>query len=603
MGIYTKLGNALGEVTSAFNRLESQVKRRLYKVVVAQFGMAVLDLLGVILVGIVGALSSAKILGQTQNRYVKGIVEIFNLENFTLDWQVLVISACALAILTARSVMSMYISKKTLVFLSVAAGKMTVDLFRLLSKMPSAFVRANREQEILLALTNGPNAIVLGIIFSCVTILTDFFMVAVMLSLIILVQPLTAICTLVFFSFIGIVLHKVTNKKIRKYGSVETQLSLEVQESILETIAMFEQLELANKKDFLLESIERDRQNVSYATAELQFLTGIGKYILETTVVIGGFIVAGIQLLVSDVTGAITALAIFIVSASRIAPSVMRVQQNIAVLNSNLSRIEPYLNIMNQITHTTNFKDSALSKTSIFQGIQLNNVRFKYPTQDNPVIEGLNLKIKQGDFVALIGPSGAGKSTIAKLILGTISPDFGEVLIEGSRPQEIHRNRPGTLAYVPQEVSLMRGGFLENVALGRNEEEIDRNLVEVCLGRVGLSEIYETHQSTSLKKLELSGGQKQRLAIARALYSKPQIIVLDEPTSGLDVSMEQEITQNLYSRIHAETIIVIAHRLQTIVQADEIFYITGGRIEAQGTFEEIKRQVPNVLKQSNLIGL
>ena len=115
--------------------------------------------------------------------------------------------------------------------------------------------------------------------------------------------------------------------------------------------------------------------------------------------------------------------------------------------------------------------------------------------------------------------------------------------------------------------------------------------------------MYQNHQDTPLHKLELSGGQKQRLAIARSLYTKPEIIVLDEPTSALDISMEQEITRNVYSRSNHETVIVIAHRLQTIVQADEVFYIKDGEIAARGTFEEIKAQVPDVLMQSNLIGL
>jgi ATP-binding cassette subfamily C protein len=601
--IYTKLRKNLAEVISAFARLDANVRQRLYKVVVAQFGMAILDLVGVVLVGIVGALSAGKILGQTQNRYVEQIIDILNLGNFSLNSQVLIISTCALLILTARSVLTILISKKTLLFLSVAAGKMTVDFFRLLSKMPSAFVRANREQEILLALTNGPQTIVIGVIFSCVTILTDLFMVFVMLMVIILVQPLTALSTLIFFGLIGMLLHKFTNKKIRKYGSVETQSSLDVQESILETISMFEQLELTNKKDFLLPRIERDRLLASHATAELQFLPGIGKYILETTIVIGGFLVAGIQLMISDVTGAITALAIFIVSASRIAPSAMRVQQNVGVLNGSLSRIEPFLNIINQLHQTLTPGQGVANQNVFFQGIEINNVDFKYETQNKSALRDLNIQIKRGSFVALIGPSGAGKSTIAKLILGTISPDAGKVLIDGLRPQEIHIKRPGSLAYVPQDVSLIRGGFMENVALGENREDINDDFLRACLGRVGLLDIYQNHQSTPLQKLELSGGQKQRLAIARALYSNPDIIVLDEPTSALDASMEQEITQNVYARLNGETVIVIAHRLQTIVQADEVFYVKDGRIAAQGTFEELKTLVPDVLKQSNLMGL
>ena len=190
MRIYSNWRKNSGEVASSFARLDISVRKRLYKLVVAQCGMAFLDLVGVILVGIVGALSAGKILGQTQNQYVGQIVDILNLESVSLNSQVLIISSFALVILTARSVLTILISKKILLFLSLAAGKMTVDFFRLLSKKASAFVRANREQEILLALVSGPQVIVIGVVFSCVTILSDLFMLAVMRMLIILVQPL-----------------------------------------------------------------------------------------------------------------------------------------------------------------------------------------------------------------------------------------------------------------------------------------------------------------------------------------------------------------------------------------------------------------------------
>lgn len=603
MQILHQLKVNFGQFKTAFLMLDGNVKNRLSRVIMAQFLMSILDLVGVLLVGIVGALAAGKILGQGSNSTLDSLVDSLGLSRLSLSTQVVVISIFALMILTLRSIVTIHLSKKTLKFLSIAAGKMTIDLFSKLIKMPSVYIRSKREQEILLAITNGPQTVVLGVVFSFVVIVTDLFMVLVMLSLMIFVQPFTALATLLFFGFVGFVLHQLSNGKIKKFGAIETNSSINVQESILETLSVYEQLELRDKTDFLIKQIEENRYKAADATAELQFLPSISKYLLETTIVIGGFLVAGVQLLVSDVTGAVTALAIFIVSASRIAPSVMRVQQNIGVLNGSLSRMEPFSEVINTLSVTE--LNSSPKKTDFLSNtdIDIKNVSFTYTSANQDAVHDLNLHIKQGDFVALIGPSGAGKTTIAKLILGSIAPTHGELGIGGLAPRDLHTLRPGFLAYVPQEVTLVRGGILENIALGNAVDEIDQEFAEFCLQRVDLLEFYKSHHTISALKLELSGGQKQRLGIARALYSKPQILVLDEPTSALDVAMENEITSNLYTHRSGETLIVIAHRLQTIVDADQVFYVNNGTIAAKGTFEEVKALVPNILTQSNLIGI
>lgn len=584
--------------------LDGNVKSRLSRVIVAQFFMSILDLVGVLLVGTVGALSAGKILGNRSNPTLDTFLNRLGLSNFSLSTQVVLISLTALFILTFRSIVTIYLSKRTLKFLSVAAGTISIDLFAKLVRMPSVYIKSRREQELLLAITNGPQTIVLGVIFSFVVILTDFFMILVMLSLMIFVQPFTALATLLFFGFVGFVLHQLSNGKIQKYGSIETNSSINVQESILETLSVYEQLELRGKTDFLIDQIKSNRFTAANATAELQFLPSISKYLLETTIVIGGFMVAGVQLLVSDITGAVTALAIFVVSASRIAPSVMRVQQNIGVLTGSLSRMQPYSEIIKTLNSSVAVPELNIVAPHLGRlDINIRKISFKYAPSQDYAIQKLDLEVKEGEFVALIGPSGAGKSTIAKLILGTLTPVSGRINIGSFEPRELHTFQPGLLAYVPQDVSLIRGGILQNVALSSTSDDLDQEFAEHCLDRVGLLEFYKSHSAISALKLELSGGQKQRLGIARALYTKPKILVLDEPTSALDASMEREVTNSIYSQRNGETLIVIAHRLQTIVDADQVFYVNNGTIEAKGTFEQIKKTVPNILSQAQLIGI
>ncbi|PGH05897.1 hypothetical protein GX51_02678 [Blastomyces parvus] len=228
-------------------------------------------------------------------------------------------------------------------------------------------------------------------------------------------------------------------------------------------------------------------------------------------------------------------------------------------------------------------------------GVSLNSVKFSYPArQDVPVLHGLNLHIKPGQFAALVGPSGAGKSTIISLIERLYQPTSGSVHIDG---QDIS-SREGVsfrdnIALVPQDSVLFEGTIRFNIALGARpgHEPTDAEIEEACrLANihdtiVSLPEGYDTNCGPGGN--QLSGGQKQRLAIARALVRKPQLLLLDESTSALDAESERLLQAGLEKATKGMTVIAIAHRLYTIRKADVIFLIEDGRCTDQGTHPEL----------------
>ena len=198
--------------------------------------------------------------------------------------------------------------------------------------------------------------------------------------------------------------------------------------------------------------------------------------------------------------------------------------------------------------------------------------------------------------------------TLADLILGVLNPDAGVTLIGGLTPAEALANWPGAVAYVPQDVAMANGTVRENVALGLPVEIIDDDWVWDALNRAHLGQFLQDSREgldtvIGENGIKLSGGQLQRLGIARALYTRPRLLVLDEATSALDAETEQSIAQTLQELEGAVTTVTIAHRLATIRHCDLVIYLEGGRVQAQGSFSEVRALAPQFDKQARLLGL
>ena len=240
--------------------------------------------------------------------------------------------------------------------------------------------------------------------------------------------------------------------------------------------------------------------------------------------------------------------------------------------------------------------------------VSISDLNFTYPGSTKPALQGINLEVEPGSTCAIVGPSGSGKTTLVDIILGMFEPTSGAVSIFGKSPKDVIRKFPGAIAYVPQDVSVFQGSIRQNVALGYPINEATDHRVMRAIQTAQLEQLIGElpeglESNVGPRGVKMSGGQRQRLGIARAMFTQPKLLVLDESTSSLDAQIEVKVSEAIASISDDVTKIIIAHRLSTVRHADKIVYLDNGKIQAVGSFEEVRAAIPDFDFQAKLMGL
>jgi ABC-type bacteriocin/lantibiotic exporter with double-glycine peptidase domain len=235
------------------------------------------------------------------------------------------------------------------------------------------------------------------------------------------------------------------------------------------------------------------------------------------------------------------------------------------------------------------------------------NVSFSYHGSQESTLKEINLRVQSNQLTAIVGPSGSGKSTLFDLALGFTKPQYGSVTIAGIPTTMYVDTFPGAVSLVPQNVRISKESLRDNLLLGAETELSDLEIVHL-LQELNLRDLFDALPKGLDSDLgefgsRLSGGQRQRIGIARALCTSPKYLFLDEATSSLDALTENVVMEFLTHAKRKLTIVVIAHRLSTVRNADQVIYLEKGTIRGQGTFEEVRQQVPDFEKQATLLGV
>jgi ATP-binding cassette, subfamily B, bacterial PglK len=306
-----------------------------------------------------------------------------------------------------------------------------------------------------------------------------------------------------------------------------------------------------------------------------------GRNLEDLTAVMGVFAVASIRLLPA---------------ASQMLNAFGRMRESSYALNMlyfDLKEIDNYgfTNRWGQY-HLDEAKQPLRLPTQFQHTVTLERVTYAYPEATSPSIENFSLSIQKGESIALVGKSGAGKTTLVDLLLGLLTPESGDIKVDGVSIYQNLRGWQDLLGYIPQSIFLVDDTIEQNIAFGVPPERIDRDKLAAALQAAQLDELITTlpeglQTPVGERGVRLSGGQRQRIGIARALYHGREILVLDEATSALDSETERLVSEAINALAGNKTLIIIAHRLSTIERCDRIFRLENGQLKQSGTYNEV----------------
>ena len=599
-------------LSRAIRVLSRADRRKIIAITVLQILMGGLDLLGVIAIGLLGALSVTGLQSSNPGSRVSAALKILHIQNATFQNQAFILGISAVVLLVGRTILSIFFTRRTLFFLSRRGAKISADLISRLLSQPLLIVQSRTTQETVYAVTTGVERIVLQVLATAVVWIADLALLAVMMVGLLVVDPITAISSFMVFLLVGYFLYKFMHVRAGNLGIENSTLSIKSNEKIVEVFASYRESVVRNRRDYYAREMGYLRYSLANTSAELAFLPYVSKYVIETTVVVGAVLIGAAQFLFQDASHAIATLAIFLAAGTRIAPAVLRLQQGTITIKSGLGVGSPTLDLIEALGDapmTENIDDTVdVIHEGFISEIAIADVSLTYPNKIAPAIAQVSLTIPAGTSIAFVGPSGAGKTTMIDVLLGVLNPDSGSVLVSGLPPLHAVAKCPGAVSYVPQDVVIAAGTIRENIALGYPIKEATDELVMGALRVAHLDDFVASlpdgiDTQVGERGARISGGQRQRLGIARAMFTRPHLLVLDEATSSLDGETEASISDAIHALRGSTTVVVIAHRLSTVRNADKVVYLSNGKVLATGTFEEVRKAVPDFDHQAKIMGL
>ena len=600
------------EIKKVLLLLDKIDRFRLFLVLIVNTFLAFLDLLGVALIGITSAILIRGLQGLTAGDQVTRFLELLNLDGLPQQNLLILLGTGAVFFFVLKTILSVYFLRRTLRYMTVRNAQISSSLISKMLNRPVEKIFGKSIQHQIYNVTGGVERLIGGVVTSLVLIASDLVLLLVILVGLMLVDPIISVGTFVVFTGIAFLLYFLLHKRVAVLNTKSAYQSIYFNQKVSEGINSFRDLFIKGGREFYVNELRKTKMQLAGYDAEIKFIPNISKYTIEVSVILGIAVVSAIQFYLFDSNRAIAVISVFLAASTRIAPAIIRLQQSVISVKSGLSGAKPTFELIDELNGISELEriETVISTnhTDFSPRVKLRNLEFTYSSASENTIQDISLEISDGNFIAFVGPSGGGKSTLIDLILGLLAPSSGSITISGLTPVDAIKKWPGSIGYVPQDVFIENSTVKENICLGFNPESVSDDLVWHALQIADLSDFVKGLEGGLSYRISdagknLSGGQRQRLGIARALLTKPKIVIFDEATSALDAETENRVSESILKLTGECTVIFIAHRLSVVRSADMIYYIDKGKIISQGTFEELRSINTDFNNQANFMGI
>lgn len=434
-----------------------------------------------------------------------------------------------------------------------------------------------------------------GLILACLQLMSEVI-IFVLLAVTLTALAPQMILTVAALLIVTLMVIKWVLKPIMRQAGIENQDYYSgLYKWIEEAVMGIKEIKIANKENYFITEYGKCGEGYVNAVQRYNIFNATPRLLIET-VCMAGLILYLIGMILSgqDVTSMVSQIGAFGVAAMRLLPSANRINN----YQTQISYFEPFFmgvsdNLQEEI-HDKNVeydpevyrRKKNVEKLPLTDRIVLDDIVYKYPNSDALIFDHAHMEIPAGTSVGIVGTSGSGKTTIVDIMLGLLELQSGHILADGVEVREHYESWLKNIGYIPQTIFMVDSTIRKNVAFGYADEDIDDEKVWAALKKARLDEFVRglpegLDTGIGERGIRISGGQRQRIGIARALYEDPEVLVLDEATSALDNDTEAAIMESINSLHGHKTLVIIAHRLQTIEKCDVVYRVEKGEISRE----------------------
>lgn len=589
-------GKLIPGIRRAWALVEPRQRRRLKLVALYGVLIAGLDTVALILIyALINLLNNQAVSG-----IAGSVIRAFDLGPGDPYRSALILLAITSVLFVARSMLSVL----GLWLTYGAANSAQVGLIaRLLvghARAPQLVRLERNSSETLRTIMSSVDQVINGVVASSVSLVSNGAVaIAVALGLM-LSSPVVAVAATVYFALVGFLWVRGVRGALARRGRRIQELYAERYRLVMQGLAAAKELQLRGRALFYAEGAVGETRGILGAMRVVNVANGSLRYMLETSLVIGAVLIVGVAGVTGGRDAALPAVGLMLAGAFRLLPALNQIlflTNSVQFSGGAIGVVESELKAFDAYALPQETGADPVRPLRIEQEVRLDDVWFRYPTREHAALRGISLAVAAGDAFGIVGPTGSGKSTLLDVILGILEPDNGSVAVDGRPLIEQRDAWQRSIGYVPQDVYLVDDTLRANVALGWFGAEIDEERVVEAIGLAELDAVVEAlpdgiDTRVGERGVRLSGGQRQRVGLARALYTRPSVLVLDEATSNLDQATERQIVETLAVLQGGVTMIVVTHRISTVRNCDRIVYLDGGSVRALGSFADVCSSVP-----------
>lgn len=474
--------------------------------------------------------------------------------------------------------------------------KLAMRLLKGYLSMPYSFFTERNSASFNKTLLNELQEVIRGVLEPLLDVEAKVLVIGAIVGLLVVMDPLLALVVVVVVGGSYGILYTAVKKKQRQLGKVRVAANHERFKVTGEAFGGIKDVKVLQREEAFVERFLPASWRYSHAMASSLLIAKVPRYFFEI-VAFGGIVLIVLYYLRAGQGTAqiLPVLSLYAFAGYRLMPELQQLFHAATQIRFNRAALDDLTTDLNTVGSASIIKKPE-RKRPFEHAIEVENVTFTYSGAEKPALDGITLCIERNQTVGLVGASGSGKTTLVDLLLGLYQPESGRILIDGVPLDENTINAwRSQVGYVPQHIFLTDDTIAANIAFGVPFERIDFASVEKAARIAHLHDFIQTlpngyNTVVGERGVRLSGGQRQRIGIARAIYHDPTVLVMDEATSALDGATESAVMEAIHALAGKKTIILIAHRLTTVQEADVIWILRDGKVEQSGAFDLLMRE-------------